>query len=447
MADFPLLTLQELLYEPLFGFAEPNIPEMAEGPIYMDMTTPTSADGSSTEPSPAAAAFIAEHTVTVTDAPSSDECPICIDNYGAGIACLQIKNIGDCTQRFCKRCVSALVNENSSADLRCPNCRAVWIPSTTAGEIVDMRASAVARVRALDGRLGDRGYLPPAARPFVPGGRVVIDLEAEEEDYDTQVQNFNQAAREIEDVRARARGTQMSRGQRRQEMQDETTRRRTAGRDGCLSQNRHREPLYPSPLSRRWTRTPARPTQALVVERPSVGNNLNCPILPTSTNPRHGPIPPNNEQASILSTPRPATPPAPDVSCEIEETPARNRQFFASYNRNQDVQREQTLDIREIALNDRAIALNDREKELNDRDMTLNGRATSLGVREDYLKQQEARVNKRLTNALAKEKAAKALEERAEKMVQLAQKQRGEMDKVIKRQREEMDKEMEKAVH
>jgi hypothetical protein len=264
---------------------------------------------------------------------------------------------------------------------------------------------------------------------------VVVDLGAEEEDYDTQVQNFNQAAREIEDVRARARGTQMSRGQRRQEMQDETTRRRTAGRDGRLSQNRHREPLCPSPLSRRWTRTPARPTQALVVERPSVGNNLNCPILPTSTNPRHGPIPPNNEQASILSTPRPATPPAPDVSREIEETPARNRQFFASYNRNQDVQREQTLDIREIALND-------REKELNDRDMTLNGRATSLGVREDYLKQQEARVNKRLTNTLAKEKAAKALEERAEKMVQLAQKQRGEMDKVIKRQREEMDKEM-----
>jgi hypothetical protein len=405
------------------------------------MTTPTSADGSSIEPSPAAAAFIAKHTVTVTvtDAPSPDECPLCMENYGAGVVCLQIKNIGDCTHRFCKRCVSALVNEHSSADLRCPNCRAVWIPSATAGGIADMRAPTTTRVRALDGRLRDRGLLPPAARSLVPGGRVVIDLEAEEDDYDRQVQNFNQAAREIEDVRARARGTQISRSQRRQEMQDETTRRRAAGRDARLSQSRHRELLYLPRLPRRSTRRPTYPTQTQVVERPSVGNILNFPILPTSRNPRHGPIPPTEEQAGMLSTPGPTTPLAPEVSLEIEETSANNRQFFASYNRSQDVQREQALNTREIALND-------REKELNDRDTTLNGHATSLGVREDYLKQQEARANKRLTNALAKEKAAKVREERAEKMVQLAQKQRVEMEKVIKRQRDEMNKEMEKAV-
>jgi hypothetical protein len=418
MADHTLLTLQELLYEPLFDFTEPNIPEMAEGPIYIAMTTPTSAHGSSAQPSPAAAAFIAEHTVTVLDAPTSDECPVCMENYGPAATCLQIKNIGDCAHRFCKKCVSALVNEHSGADLRCPNCRAVWIPSATN---VAIRAPA---------RVSNR--YSAAAQAFVPGGRVSIDL-AEEDDYDAQVQSFNQAAREIEDVRARARGTQMSRGQRSQEMEGETTRRRAAERESRHLEARARinEEKYDVPrrfrLPHTLSRTPAQPTQTPIIERPSVANNFNFPRPARSFGA------PFTVPAAVPSTPRAATPPRTPRA--DRERQVKDQHFTVLSNRSQDVQREQALNVREIELNDRVVTLNDRET-------MLNGRATSLGVHEDRLNQQEARNNKRLTNALAKEKAAKTREERVEKMVQLAQKQKDEMEKLIKRQREEMDRMM-----
>jgi hypothetical protein len=502
MDDWPLQSLEDLLYMPPFhvefdfnDLNEPNIPEMPEA--YVDIRTPPPEVRSQVELSPAAAAFIAEHTTVVIDVPTTDECPICLDNYTAGVTCVQIKDIGSCKHRFCQSCVGALVSGHTNADLRCPSCRAVWIPSATAGT----RPLG----RNTHAQPGDQQNLSAAAQPFVPGQRVVIDLDAE--DYNAEVQNFNQFTRDIEDVRARARNTGgLSRSQRRQEMQDETTRRRAAEREtrrtteresnraqararlSALAQrglNRSRTsaptPAEPAAQERTWIKTSAQQAGQLGAERSSTARSpvdmfqtrassstltQHAPQAPTER-----PITPSNPfSLRISACQRPDLTPLPVESSAIPSIPGPAREPVVSSagqvdqgiiergvaRSNQDVQREQALNtrekdlnvrekdlnVRETTLNTRQAALNAREKELNTRETTLNGRATTLNTREDNLNSQEARINKRLTNLLAKEKDVKAREERTDKVAQLAQKQREEMKKVVKRQKEEMDRAM-----
>jgi hypothetical protein len=498
MDDWPLQSLEDLLYMPPFHVEfdfnelnEPNIPEMPEA--YVDIRTPPPEVRSQVELSPAAAAFIAEHTTIVIDVPTTDECPICLDNYTAGVTCIQIKDIGSCKHRFCQSCVGALVSGHTNADLRCPSCRAVWIPSATAG--------ARPFGRNTHTQPGDHQNLSAAAQTFVPGQRVVIDLDAE--DYNAEVQSFNQFTRDIEDVRARARNTGgLSRSQRRQEMQDETTRRRAAEREtrrtteresnraqararlSALAQRGLNRPRTPAPApaepafqDRTWIKTSAQQAGQLGSERSSTARSpvdMFQPRASSRTLTQHAPQAPN-ERPTTPSNPfslrisarsanqRLGLTPPPVESSAIPSTPGPARESVVSSagrinqgiiergvtRSNQDVQREQALNtrekdlnVRETTLNTRQAALNAREKELNARETTLNSRATTLNTREDNLNSQEARINKRLTNLLAKEKDVKAREERTDKVAQLAQKQREEMKKVVKRQKEEMDRAM-----
>jgi hypothetical protein len=417
--------------------------DFLDGPMSVELTqsnTPTmpariSEEASQVALSPATVAFIDAHTTPVADQNLFDECPICFENYVEHGPCLQIKGLGGCTHRFCQSCVVRLLSWKMGEEKRCPICRTVWI----AGVRASRRAGTSNRPTRSGDLQSQRQNLSVAAQPFVPSQSVLIDLErdSDRESYNTQVQNFNQAARAIEDVRARARSTQISRSQRRQEMRDETARRRESARESrrIAEQERHRTRQVNRAVVHRLGR-----------RRSSVTVPVASDVVPTPSESRHNP-----QQDQRLKNERPCHASDP-FGLPIPSTSTNLRPAFDSPRTSLAASSALTApapapiasrisldDQREKALAERETALNDRDKVLIKRTTELNSRATAFNARDTELNDQKNRFNGRLVSLLQREKDVVAREERANAKARLAQEHRAEMEKLIKKQKEEMN--------
>jgi hypothetical protein len=370
--------------------------------------------------SPTAIAFIADYTTTPTNVSAADECPVCLETYSANKPCVQIKGLGSCAHRFCRSCVSVLVTRRTNADIKCTICRTVWIAGA---RTLERAGTNNTPNQAGNSRL-QRQEFSAATQPFVPGQPVVIDLSNETESYDTQVQNFHQATRAIEDVRARARHTQLSRSERRQEMRDETARRRAAEREG-----RHRSNAV-LPMARAFgTPRGGKRAEAQHDQRPRTEQQ------PTATNPFNLPLPATSANLHLVFD-SPRSPAASSSATAPASEPAtRPRETIESITSGISLE-----DQRRQTLADCAVALGDRNSELIRRTTELNLRATAQNTRDTELNNRENSLNERLTIMLQRERDVVAREEVANAKARLMQKHRGEMEKLIKKQKEEMDR-------
>jgi hypothetical protein len=368
--------------------------------------------------SPTAVAFIADHTTTATDVSAIDECPICFETYSKNKPCVQIKGLGSCAHRFCRSCVSVLVSRKSNADIKCAICRTVWVAGARTSR------EGTSNIPNQSGpSQPQRQELPAATQPLVSGQPVIVDLSNETESYDTQVQNFHQAARAIEDVRARARNTQLSRSERRQEMREETARRRAAERQGRL-----RSKAIASILG---------------ASIPTSGNRAGSPRAPptwaeqqaTATMPFNLPMPATSADLRLdFGSPR--INPAASSSIFLPASEPATRPRIAVASKASGISND---DQRNQALTEREIALDGRDSVLIQRTTELNSRATALNTRDTELNDRENRLNELLTSVLQREKDVAAREELTNAKARVLQKHRDEMENLIKKQEDEMD--------
>ncbi|KAF1837710.1 hypothetical protein BDW02DRAFT_576987 [Decorospora gaudefroyi] len=191
-------------------FAFSPTPQPASQPAPQPAATPQPATMS------AAATFINDHTTVDNNIPFTDECPICLDNYRTE-QCLRITGIAGCTHHVGLKCLREMLNSHTNEEKKCPLCRAIWIPRPLPayqGQSLAMSRRMAGMFAGLDG-IGENianNTPPPPRRDPHP---IVLDSDSEEEDYETQVQNFETSTREIAEIRNRARNTQMGRSHRR----------------------------------------------------------------------------------------------------------------------------------------------------------------------------------------------------------------------------------------
>jgi hypothetical protein len=428
---------------------------------------------------PAAAAFITAHTLHDLTNLTSDECPVCLDNYHDE-TCLRITEIEGCTHRIGEVCLGEMLSNRPSEEKKCPLCRTVWVPASPERQRIASGGTNAA--------VPPDQHIPATAQYPVLNVLVNLDNQSENEDYVVQVESFNQLRRDIEDVRARARNTQVSRGQRRQEMRDETARQRASdrasrteetaaygdmgtgraqprllnslrGRSDSFTQsarhdsqtrgeNRSRRPAmsdFTSPLAlpvrssslinpvssstpRLTSRTSA-PTTLQNHERPSINallrsrirsgpQSLRSPLSTTLQPPAISELRRHRSAASNLASPSPRDVPRQSRSGTVE-LPKIHSQSHGE-------DRVRQLNQRQTTLNARELKLNHREFELTRREITLDHRETELNERERSF----------TTHRTALEHEGKD----AAVVVQAAKKHREEMETLVKKHGEEMDK-------
>ncbi|EMD69929.1 hypothetical protein COCSADRAFT_177578 [Bipolaris sorokiniana ND90Pr] len=199
----------------------------ARPPSPVVVTTPAVSINSTT-----AVGFVANHTRSFTPHSNTDDCPICLDSYTTE-ACLQITGITGCNHRIGSMCLQKMLDHHPGDEKKCPMCRTVWISGLAPNFAAQDRS--LANIRAMRNMLRDRGgesssshnRLPPGytaypimttdsqgvVRTYIQPSSlwqrryqsVLIDSsEEEEEDYATQVRNYEDLTAHIADIRRRA---------------------------------------------------------------------------------------------------------------------------------------------------------------------------------------------------------------------------------------------------
>ncbi|KAF2025709.1 hypothetical protein EK21DRAFT_93029 [Setomelanomma holmii] len=209
-------------------------------------------------------AFFVAHTTPDTQNSLIEECPICLDNYTSE-QCLRITGIPGCTHRIGKTCLEEMLRNRASDEKKCPLCRTLWIAGSTYVPGMRIRGARTARiVPNSNGGIGlarrdshyvttgtaGPGRLRPLpeenanniATPFArqtaarmeakPSQLINLDSDEEEQNYNAQLENFNNLTRDIQNVRARAHETQIPRSQRRREMREAAARQCASIRPG-----------------------------------------------------------------------------------------------------------------------------------------------------------------------------------------------------------------------
>ncbi|KAF1937670.1 hypothetical protein EJ02DRAFT_426384 [Clathrospora elynae] len=200
-----------------------------------------------------AATFIHAHTTPDSNVPLLEECAICLENYSIEV-CVRIVGITGCTHRVGLACLEAMLRTHPQEEKKCPLCRAVWISAPPhafppRGQSLSMSRRMAGMFDGLDGmganmagqqvgigmaigvrpqRSSEAVGLAVTAAPLFArtqqrthqhGMQELIEISDSEEDYETQVQNFEDFTRDIASIRDRAQNTQLSRSRRRQNRQ------------------------------------------------------------------------------------------------------------------------------------------------------------------------------------------------------------------------------------
>lgn len=446
-------------------------------------------------------AFIAAHTTVDTTLPVSEECPICIDNY-AHETCLLITGIPGCTHHIGETCLRQMLSSQPAAEKRCPLCRTVWIAAAAARARVQTRpggrpgiptlpmgpsafSAAVIRsdenaapqlAQASRATIRASFFPPPGYQPPQTPAPVTATTQVPQLitiDSDSEPDDYAGLTRDIENVRARARSTQLSRGQRRQTLRAHQASRNGHGAGANTTSSETDEAAKNRSLFGNVFRqntpvstatgsapqpaclpAPARPSQAqatkngtapratsLAPPRVLPSHTVNVDFLPglfdRSTTPaphlRTRPtLPPRTSSLRQPSGPggiiarRPTGSRAPHL--EVEIPPISPQAAIAILDAPLDAAtiRETSLNAREAALKKHETALVLREAGLNDRDSAQNLRDAELRHREIALQQRELKLN--------------APNEREEAVANIVHAQRTERENLARRQKEEMER-------
>ncbi|KAF1950527.1 hypothetical protein CC80DRAFT_509651 [Byssothecium circinans] len=199
-------------------------------------------------------------TVSLTDLQRLEECPICLDTYGSGTDTAKRLRVPGCGHIFGENCLKKILKARPNDDTKCPLCRAQWMralnpPRTRrprAGPgmptspmasrlLIDMterlresgapprlnfvrpavRAGTLAAARQMVQDAPAANVAPEVARRVQPGpAHEVISIDSDSDD-----DNFEALTRDITEVRARARRTNLSRRERRIEDRDAARQR------------------------------------------------------------------------------------------------------------------------------------------------------------------------------------------------------------------------------
>ncbi|KAF2832533.1 hypothetical protein CC86DRAFT_425064 [Ophiobolus disseminans] len=442
-------------------------------------------------------AFIAAHTTVDTTLPVNDECPICLDNY-AHEDCLLITGITGCTHHIGQKCLEEMLRTRPAEEKRCPLCRTMWIAAGPLVPVSGMRPRFV-HGGPLPSSVGSFRSSAAAARPLQernPAGDVSInnaishmrmemelfnsrpeirngsplapelinlDSDSDSENYAAEVESFNALTRDIEDVRARARNTQISRSQRRQALRDRTAQtgrgagQRTDSDDGPVASARNflrQNPFRQS--SQTGIGTAAAP---IAIPPSSVLTTAPRPSYPardSSLRPqtrdtffgRHDALvnrspPPRDSSGS--RDPRDS----PQLIVEVSHTSSASSSPDTITPDEPPAAELPGLDVgsahRNYLLNQRETALNRREAALNQREIALNTHETRLKHREVQVETQvaipvlEQRVNM-LRNRQKGQAVITAPEQRADALLGIVKKQQKEREDLAEKQKAEMEK-------
>ncbi|RAR11231.1 hypothetical protein DDE82_000704 [Stemphylium lycopersici] len=266
-------------------FAPPRLPQRRSSlGNLLDCPTPHSAPTANSRPSMS----VLERTRSIRDprqnsasqgrplhtsptAPHSDtnKCPICLDAYTTE-PCLHITGTAGCNHHIGATCLQEMLKNQPHAEKKCPLCRTTWIPAPVfhpRGQSLGASRRMAEMFHRLDGigadiagNPGQASHIPDLHEQTVAGnaGRaginpsveiqrattrprhgaertqhpIVIDSSSEgelEEDFTTQVRNFENLTRDIEDIRQRARNSR--RGSKRRD------KRHSGGREGHHSES------------------------------------------------------------------------------------------------------------------------------------------------------------------------------------------------------------------
>ncbi|CAO2650196.1 Nn.00g014880.m01.CDS01 [Neocucurbitaria sp. VM-36] len=375
------------------------------------MSEPTPQD---TPTGDAAVDFINNHTIIDDKVPLLSECPICLENYSKE-PCLHIIGIEGCNHQFGLNCLRAILRSHPNEEKKCPLCRTVWIPaaaplrrrSTSRSRTFTALSSDIngnAESIRIGAGVGRQSTNPAGTRNILRGNMhndfglpyaqnqrntsiqnpILLDSDSDADDYETQLENYQSFSRDIESIRTRARNTQLSRSQRRRELNSHQRNASiTADQTGSVSNNSNNNPPARSSPSGGGAATPFsnRPY------RPRTAAEFNVLIARMHASPfsSHTPastaIPTNMDVDEVIEVPKPQTQSSRDAE--------RIRQW------------------------------NRRETELNDREKRVNERENELQQREQALKERERRANRMLAVMTA---------------------QRVEMQNVQRRQREDLER-------
>ena len=413
----------------------------------------------------AATAFIGNHTAPDADVPKEDECPICLDIYSdAPEPCLRVKGKAGCTCRIGLVCLGEMLSKSPEKEKRCPLCRASWMASTapppqTAHPDGMVNPDTVGRSSReahppRTSSLSHASRLSATANPFMPrriAPTPVIDMSQDDAGDD-----YSELTRDIESVRARARGTQSSRSQRRQEVRDQNIQREQELRDLIAESS----PFFRNSSGGRTASigAPAPPRRAQdaiagafftpsAADRPTIAARRGS-VRPASIRPpiQLGPgallLPP----ANVTPTPKPVASAQPKAApgpsrpsrSEEQNKEYQERSSELDARKTELVAREQDLDMRDFHLDGREDI---QEKANNNRKAGLDALESILNKRSKVLNEREIKVAKQLTMVQEhREEMKRMLWMQKDAMKDLVQKQKEEMKTAIKRQQNEMDR-------
>ena len=206
----------------------------------------------------AATTFINTKTdyLSPTGTPTLDECVVCLEPYTSEAA-VRISGVPGCTHVIGVKCLTALLTTNPTQAKKCPICRTVWIPapSQTRG-LGDIRRHLTGRTANQD--VGSGNAAVPGRHPGL-----IIEINSDtESDEEVTAESYQQFRQDIADIRFRARNSQLSRRQRREELA--ARERNGANGNGQPSMNdfrtssstvsaQNQTSFYPIPPVSSWT--------------------------------------------------------------------------------------------------------------------------------------------------------------------------------------------------
>jgi hypothetical protein len=395
---------------------------------------------------------MADHTTEDTNFPFLDDCPICLDTYSLE-TCLRMTGIDGCNHHIGHKCLEEMLRSHPNEEKKCPLCRAVWIPARPRfpprGQSLATSRRMQGMFDGLDGiseniagtqlgmamgepflhprhqrhiaetQLGAQtrreGEAVPAARPRVAApSPTVIDSDSDEEDYETQYQNFQNATREIADIRNRAqlqprrnRGTATNESSSNSDnapSRPKSTLRSTAA--GIDALNRFMNPRALNPFRPTQQQEPRREgAQDVASRRLERARDEQRRIAPLRAR-----QPSRHSDASTSS-------PSPSPPLDILSPPPRRN--IEPANHDADVYMDDEVqEVPHIA--------SQPARQLDQRELDLDSREQAVAVREAKMARQE--VDVRESGRLARE------------MVEMVRRQCGEVDDLMKRHREELER-------
>ncbi|KAF1848968.1 uncharacterized protein K460DRAFT_364894 [Cucurbitaria berberidis CBS 394.84] len=395
----------------------------------------------------AATTFINTHTAFEGHIPLLEECPICLDNYSTE-PCVRIIGIEGCTHLVGLSCLQEILRDHPEKEKRCPLCRAMWIAAsgTPARRTVrrvsmprrmtgtfsglngfgeNIAGQAGAGIEGQSANTTANGNMPTGNLPgFVPliarnqrnttmQNPILLDSDSDSDSdlgsYEAQLENFEQLTRDIENIRTRARNTQLSRSHRRREpnsrqrsniiIANQTTNASTDSPSAAAGGNPSSGAGAFNFLNRNLHRF-----------RPTTNDSMTATHSRNRPRASNSPLPQQDQEQSVVmmqfgpysshtASPNPA-PTIMDVDQVIEEPHIQAQSA-------RDTMRTRELDQRGTCLDDR-----------------------------------ETRLNQRVNALLQRELALRDREHRARQLVNVVTAQRDEMQNLLRRQMEDLERVM-----